>query len=209
MPGVLSGYLHKKRNGLVRRYVRGDVLDIGCGPATIAEFLTPSQKYVGIEIQEGYITYLRSRFPQHTFFRRDVERESLSLGSLRFDTVLMVALIEHLATPESVIVEVRKHIKPGGHLVISTPTCLGGAIHQFGATIGLFSREALADHKRTYGRSDLAALLFVCGMRIDLHKVFEFGANQLCVSTPVEWDRAASTQNPPMASTGAPAQPGR
>jgi 2-polyprenyl-3-methyl-5-hydroxy-6-metoxy-1,4-benzoquinol methylase len=196
MPGVLSGYLHKKRNGLVRRYVTGDVLDIGCGPATIAEFLEPSQKYVGIEIQDAYITYLRGRFPQHTFLRRDVERESLSLGSLRFDTVLMVALVEHLATPESVIVEARKHIKPGGHLVISTPTRLGGAIHQLGATIGLFSREALADHKRTYDQGDLAALLLDCGMRIDLHKTFEFGANQLCLCSPVQWDRSPSVQSP-------------
>jgi len=206
MPGVLSGYLHRKRNRLVRSHVRGDVLDIGCGPATIAESLEPSQKYVGIEVQEGYITYLRSRFPQHTFLRRDVETGPLSLGDLRFDTVLMVALIEHLAAPESVIVAVRSYIKPGGHLVISTPTPLGGAIHRLGASFGLFSRQALADHKRTYDRRDLAALLLDCGMRMDLHNTFEFGANQLCVSTPVQWNRSPSTQRASMASTRGPTQ---
>jgi len=98
--------------------------------------------------------------------------------------VLMVALIEHLVAPESVIVEVRRYMKPGGHLVISTPTPLGGAIHQLGASIGLFSRQAAADHKHIYDRRDLAALLFDCGMRMELHKTFEFGANQVCVSTP-------------------------
>lgn len=184
MPGVLSGYLHKKRNALVRSHVRGNVLDIGCGPASIAEFLDPCQKYVGIEVQEGYITYLRSRFPQHTFLRRDVDREPLALGNLRFDTVLMIAVVEHLASPERVIEDARNYMKPDSQLLITTPTALGSSAHRLGARLGLFAPEAVADHKCVYSRPSLSDLLERCGMQIVAHTHFELGANQLCISTP-------------------------
>ena len=184
MRGALSEYLRRRRSALVQPYLKGDVLDIGCGPATIAECLEPSQRYVGVEIQAGYITHLYTRFPQHTFIQRDVDSEPLSLGNLQFDTVLMVAVIEHLSAPERVIVEVQSYMKPSCSLVISTPTALGSAIQQLGAKIGLFSREAAVAHNRVYGRWQLADLLAKCGMRVVLHRTFELGANQLCVAAP-------------------------
>lgn len=198
MPGLLSGYLRSKRDALVQTYIKGDVLDIGCGPATVAELLDSRQRYVGMEVQPGYIAYLRRKFPQHTFVQRDVDEEPLSLGRVRFDTVLMMAVIEHLVRPEKVIVEARGHMKPGSYLVISTPTVLGNAIHHVGAKVALFSREAAVGHKHVYSRRQLAGLLARCEMQVVLHRTFEFGANQLCVSTPSEWNCSLSMADTPV-----------
>ena len=131
------------------------------------------------------MTYLRWKFPQHTFIQRDVDREPLSLGNSEFDTVLMVAVIEHLSAPERVITEVRNHMKPGSRLVITTPTVLGSAIHRGGARLGLFAHEAVADHKCVYGGKSLSDLLRRCRMDVVQHTFFELGANQLCVSSPL------------------------
>jgi 2-polyprenyl-3-methyl-5-hydroxy-6-metoxy-1,4-benzoquinol methylase len=183
MPGVLSGYLHKKRNGLVRRYVTGDVLDIGCGSATIAEFLEPSQKYVGIEIQDAYITYLSGRFPQHTFVCPNVDRELLSLGDAESDPVLMVVVTEHLFTTERLIWEVRKHMKPNSQLGTTTPTIHGSAIQRVGSPFGLFAREAVGHDGGRYGHTSLSNLLARCPVLALLHKHFQPAAKPLCIAT--------------------------
>ena len=185
MPGLLTGYLHRKRNAAVQRYLRGDVLDIGCGPAIVAGWLHSSQRYVGVEMQPEWMTHLRRKFPQHTFIQRDVDTETLSLGNSQFDTVLMVAVIEHLSTPDRVIKDARNYMKPNSRLVITTPTVLGSAVQRVGAGLGLFAHEAVADHKCVYGRKSLNDLLGRCGMQVVLHAHFEPGANQLCVSTPL------------------------
>lgn len=79
MPGLLTGYLHRRRNAAVQRYLKGDVLDIGCGPAIVARWLDSSQRYVSVDIQPEWITYLRREFPQHTFIQPDIDREPLWL----------------------------------------------------------------------------------------------------------------------------------
>jgi len=183
--GLLTGYLHRKRSAAIQRYLNGDILDIGCGPAIVAQWLDSTQRYVGVEMQPEWMTYLRWKFPQHTFIQRDVDREPLSLGNSEFDTVLMVAVIEHLSAPERVITEVRNHMKPGSRLVITTPTVLGSAIHRGGARLGLFAHEAVADHKCVYGGKSLSDLLRRCRMDVVRHTFFELGANQLCVSSPL------------------------
>ena len=185
MSGLLTGYLHRKRNAAVQRYLKGDVLDIGCGPAIVARWLDSSQRYVGVEMEPESMTHLRSKFPQHTFIQRDVDTETLSLGNSQFDTVLMVAVIEHLSTPDRLIKDARNYMKPNSRLVITTPTALGTTIHRVGARLGLFAHEAVIDHKYVYGRGSLTDLLGRCGMHVVLHRHFELGANQLCISTPL------------------------
>jgi len=51
MSGLLTAYLHGKRNALVQRHLDGDVLDIGCRPPTVAGFLDSGQRYVRVDIE--------------------------------------------------------------------------------------------------------------------------------------------------------------
>ena len=79
MSGLLTGYLHRRRNAAVQRYLKGDVLEIGCGPAIVARWLDSSQRYVGVEMQPESMTHLRRKFPQHTFIQPDIDSEPLWL----------------------------------------------------------------------------------------------------------------------------------
>lgn len=85
---------------LVSRYVRPKsqerVLDIGCGPASVLEFLPSDVSYVGFDPSPGYIAAAKSQYGNRgAFFAGYVTAESLgTLG--QFDTVLSVGVLHHL-----------------------------------------------------------------------------------------------------------------
>jgi len=181
MMPLLTDYLTRRRNELVSRYTRGDVLDIGCGPGAIIPFLDAGQRYVGIEISQAFLAYLSQRFPQRRFYNCNVDEEPLELDDEGFDTVLLVAVIEHLAHPEKVLAEIQKVLRPGGSLIITTPTLWGQRIHLLGARLGFFHPHAAAGHVRAYDYAAMRDLVRHVGLEIVEHRRFELGFNQLFI----------------------------
>jgi len=143
--------------------------------------LEDDQPYVGIDVREALIQHLRRQFPGRRFEVRDVDLEPLALGEQRFDTVLMLAVIEHLNYPERVLREVRGHMQPEGRLIMTTPTPLGHRLHAWGAKVGLFVPEAAVEHKCQFDQRSMARLLARVGMVIQHYHRFQFGCNQLFV----------------------------
>ena len=69
---ILSNYIQNKRVNLVKRYLHGEVLDLGCGPA---EFLNSSlniKGYCGIDYEKELINNLKIAFSliENTIFGR-------------------------------------------------------------------------------------------------------------------------------------------
>jgi len=169
---------------MILDYLKGNVLDIGCFNAYILSFLTDSQAYIGIDANEELIDSLRqeNRRQKTYFHRRDVERENLPRFDIEFETILMIALIEHLRDAESILEQCYQLLKDNGHLVITTPTPMGDKFHRIGAKLGLTSKEAVQEHHRIYSYKDMAELLTKTGFYIHLYRKFEFGMNQTFVA---------------------------
>jgi len=179
---LLTLYLEKRRNAIAKSYIKGDVLDIGCGSAFVARFLKKEQKYVGIELNTRRVNQLKDRYPECEFYDRDLEKTRLNLGKRKFDTILMIAVIEHLVDPKNIILECKKYLKKNGKLIITTPTSFGNNIvHKLGAKMGLFSRETVNDHKLIYDFESLKQMLASLGLRIVEYRKFEFCCNQLFI----------------------------
>lgn len=178
---LLTNYLRCRRYAIVEPFLRGEVLDIGCGNAATALPLESVRRYVGIDYHPALVARQRRNLPQHEFHVCDVDREPLPVNGQRFDTVLMVAVIEHLADPGRLLEQVAGHLRPGGRLVITTPTPWGERLHRLGARVGLFHPHAAAEHKHAYDRRQLEALLTACGFSVVIYRPFELGGNQLVV----------------------------
>lgn len=178
---LLTEYLRRKRHAMVEPYLRGDVLDVGCGNAAMSLALDDVHHYVGVDFNEIVLARQRELFPQHEYHQCDIDQELLPLGDRRFNTVLMVAIIEHLANPGWVLDQVADHLHPEGRLVITTPTPWGERIHSVGARVGLFHRHAAEEHKDAFNGRRLKTLLTTHGFSIERYQPFEFGANQLVV----------------------------
>ncbi len=162
-------------------WVRGAVLDLGCGPINIREIVGPGQTYVGVEGDPATLAWLKSRFPEHRFQACNLEREALDLDR-RFDTILMLAILEHLEDPGFLLKQLPQYLEPDGRVIATTPTPVGGRIHGIGARFGVFYREALEEHKAFYGARGLERLFAAHGMQIVQYRKFLFGGNQLAVA---------------------------
>ena len=178
---LLTGYVRQRRYAVIRSFVRGDVLDIGCG--NMLKSFTPEnmRRYVGIDANPALVANMRRLFPQHDFHLCDVDREPLPVHGQRFDTVLLVAVIEHLARPGWILSQIADCLRPAGRLVITTPTPWGLWVHRWGARLGLFHPHAVQQHRHAYDRRSLEALLTAHGFTMLLYRRFEWGANQLVI----------------------------
>jgi SAM-dependent methyltransferase len=181
--GILSRHIQKVRINACLPFVRGDVLDLGCGDSRILTLAGQRiEKYCGVESDPQLLKSLRQRFPQHTYLALDLERDTFTFETT-FDTVLMIALIEHIHNADHLIEQALSRLKPAGRLIITTPTPLGDKVHTIGACLGLFAKSAIEHHVKIYSRSDFETLARRFDLGTEEYRSFEFGCNQLLVLT--------------------------
>jgi SAM-dependent methyltransferase len=106
----------------VEKYIRprdGDrILDIGCGPGDILEFL-PSVRYLGFDVNQRYIQKATKRFGDRgTFFCKKLSRE-IGKELSDFDIILATGILHHLDNDEALkLFELAQAtLKPGGRLI--------------------------------------------------------------------------------------------
>ncbi|MFL6202293.1 MAG: class I SAM-dependent methyltransferase [Thermoanaerobaculia bacterium] len=113
-----------------RRYVRellrpspgSRILDIGCGPGTIRDYLPQDVDYAGYDLNWRYIEEARRRYPgRGRFFCARVEDAPDEPGG--FDLVLATAILHHLDDSEAgrLVASAWRHLRPGGSLVTLDP----------------------------------------------------------------------------------------
>jgi 2-polyprenyl-3-methyl-5-hydroxy-6-metoxy-1,4-benzoquinol methylase len=174
--GLLSPYLRRLRLAAARDFLRGRVLDIGCGTGALAE-LVDSPAYVGFDIDHECVAIARRRSPGHRF------EFCLPPESERFDTVVSLAVIEHVADPAQFLTMAARYLDDGAHarIVITTPHPALEWLHDLGAAVGLFSRHAHEEHEALLDRARLAECAERARLRLERYERFAFGANQLAV----------------------------
>ena len=179
---LLSGYLSKTRNERITSHVRGDVLDIGCGPGSLKNRMAGQiANYTGIDYDPEVIEQARQAHPDARFEVVNIDREPLPFEN-EFDTIVMVAVIEHIFNLGILGESLARALKPGGRVVFTTPTPFGNdVVHRFGAAIGLFSKVAADDHIVIFNRKRFEIFAHECGLRVAEHRLFQLGCNQLAV----------------------------
>jgi 2-polyprenyl-3-methyl-5-hydroxy-6-metoxy-1,4-benzoquinol methylase len=180
--GLFSHFLTRQRLRQALPYLKGSILDIGCGRANVLEYIAPEQAYVGVDRDENIYQWLLKNHPEREFHQMNVAKQNLNLGR-KFDTILMLAVIEHLTQPQKALRQASAHLNPGGKLLITTPSPLGDRIHRFGARFRLFSPLAVKDHETIFTRESLQTLLSECGLRLEKYQQFLLGGNQLFICT--------------------------
>jgi 2-polyprenyl-3-methyl-5-hydroxy-6-metoxy-1,4-benzoquinol methylase len=180
----LSHHLQRRRLSKIQGYVRGAVLDLGCGDGSLLKWLSPDQPYTGVEIRADLVRELQQSGLPHRFVVADLDSEDLALEPQVYDTIVMSAIIEHLRMPGRVLASLARLLADDGRVVITTPTHLGDLVHRLGATVSLFSREAEKEHQRIFDKRSLELLLRECGFATEHYETFDLGLNQLCIAVP-------------------------
>ncbi len=179
---LLTQYLKYSRYKRIAPYISGRVLDLGCGPAYIYQrYGARMTSYHGVDRPPERIMNLQEQYPEATFSQRDLDQSHVQ-SDQKFDSILMVALIEHLFNQEFVVRGLKELLSAEGRIIITTPTPFGNdVIHRIGAAIGLFSGNANHDHIVLYNRRRFELLAREVGLVVEYHQYFQLGCNQLAI----------------------------
>jgi 2-polyprenyl-3-methyl-5-hydroxy-6-metoxy-1,4-benzoquinol methylase len=137
------------------------VLDIGCGEGHFAAALAgEGTEVVAVDVAEEPLRRARARHPALDL--RLVEPEaSLPVEDSSFDIVWAGETIEHVADTSRWLSELRRALRSGGLVLLSTPD--HGPLSRLRLALSRHAFEArfdpLSDHLRFYTRRGLAGLL--------------------------------------------------
>jgi ubiquinone/menaquinone biosynthesis C-methylase UbiE len=137
------------------------VLDVGTGEGGFAaELVRVGAQVVGIDVAEEPLRRARARHPELDLRLVDGNGPWV-LPDASFDAVWAGETIEHIADTAGWLSEVRRVLRPGGRLLVSTPA--HGRVAMLGLALSGRAFDAhfdpRADHLRFYTRRTLARLL--------------------------------------------------
>jgi 2-polyprenyl-3-methyl-5-hydroxy-6-metoxy-1,4-benzoquinol methylase len=172
--GLLSPFLRKQRIKAIKPFLKGKILDIGCGSGILATLVSPDL-YKGFDIDITSINQANKNYPNHSFCLE------LPSENENFDIIVLLATIEHVASPVEFLTFISKYLKkdPSGSIILTTPNPAFEKIYSFGVYLGLFSKHANEEHEELIGFTRIKEIADLCNLEISLYKRFLFGANQL------------------------------
>jgi glycosyltransferase involved in cell wall biosynthesis len=147
-------------------YVGDRVLEIGAGIGTLTGQFIPREFYLASDINPSYLSYLRSYSVGKPYLRvghidAGIPSDFSGLEG-RFDTVLMINVLEHVSNEQVALGNVWSSLMPGGRAVILVP--------QHPALYGTLDRAL--DHRERYTRESLRKGLEQAGFHVE--RIFDF-----------------------------------
>jgi len=137
---------------LLSQVAAGDrVLDLGCGDGFFTAALSAIGTHaVGADIAERALGRARERHPGPEYVRIEPHGR-WPFPDAAFDVVWAGEVLEHVADTERFVDEVRRVLRPGGKLLVTTPG--------FGPLRRLRAPDPRGQHLRFYTRRTLRGLL--------------------------------------------------
>jgi len=151
------------RARFLREHVRAGerALDVGCGEGVFAaELARAGVEVVAIDVAEEPLRRARARHPELELRLVDGEGP-WELPDASFDVVWAGEVIEHVADTAAWLSEVRRVLRSGGTLLLSTPAHGRLELLRLALSRRAFAAhfDPRADHLRFYARDTLRALL--------------------------------------------------
>jgi 2-polyprenyl-3-methyl-5-hydroxy-6-metoxy-1,4-benzoquinol methylase len=105
---------------LAKDYVKGDVLEVGCGEGRgIHELIDQTKSFTALDKIDEALQKLRVKYPQAKFISGNFP--PLSASNDAYDVVISFQVIEHIRNDVFFLQEIHRVLRPGGIALISTP----------------------------------------------------------------------------------------
>jgi ubiquinone/menaquinone biosynthesis C-methylase UbiE len=130
-------------------------LDLGVGDGRVAEGIE-AVRLVGADVSQVALDRARRRLPQAELILVQPD-EPLPFADNEFDLVTCIETLEHVRDVQLALSEIRRVLRPGGRLALTTPVAsrwrvlFRGMEHPFSPHIRAFSRRSLRTTLETMG----------------------------------------------------------
>lgn len=139
---------------------RPRILDLGCGPGNLLDYLVPHGDTFGSDFSQDALNFCAGR-GFHRLFRADFH--SLPLRDACFDLITCIDVLEHLSDDRRAIAELVRVLRPGGTLVVSVP-----------AFMFLWGdHDTMYGHHRRYTTGEVRERFEAAGLRVHKLSYFE------------------------------------
>jgi 2-polyprenyl-3-methyl-5-hydroxy-6-metoxy-1,4-benzoquinol methylase len=117
---------HLARYQFVKKLAAGKrVLDAGCGSGYGSHILSEvAESVTGIDIAAEAIECASKNYSRSNLSYLNVDATNTGLPDQSFDMIVSFEVVEHIPDPGAYLSELKRLLKPGGSLVISTPNRL-------------------------------------------------------------------------------------
>jgi ubiquinone/menaquinone biosynthesis C-methylase UbiE len=144
----------------VVRFVRslGEVdaaLDVGCGDGRLTGELS-AKAVVGADVSQVALSRARQRLPDAVDLVELAPEQDLPFADNQFDLVLCAETLEHVQDVQRLLSEVRRVLRPGGRLAVTTPAHM----------VWIRPPDPLSPHLRFFTRRSLRRLLGEMGFEV-------------------------------------------
>ena len=176
MKDRLGRALYDWRLRVVRPHVAGRLLDIGCGANELVRGHAPGG--VGVDV--------------HQWGDVDVvvdDSAHLPFAGGEFDTVTIIAALNHIPNRADVLGEARRVLRPGGRLITTMiPPGISTLWHRLRRSSDADQTERGMKPGEVYGLTsrDVRRLITEAGFEIVLERRFMLGINRLTVARKLE-----------------------
>jgi len=106
---------------VAKDYIRGQVLEVGCGEGRGIDTLLPqAESFTAVDKIEPVINSLQQRFPTGKFMAMNIPPLS-GLADNTYDSIVSFQVIEHIQEDALFLKEIHRVLKPGGIALLTTP----------------------------------------------------------------------------------------
>lgn len=161
----------RKAAGMILSEPPGRLLDVGCGNGSFAAgFLKAGFAVAGIDMTDEQVATARARGVDARV--HDLGSGPLPFPDQSFDGAFAGEVIEHIVDTSTFLADIRRILKPGGYLVLTTPN-LASAENRARLLFGLypiwteFRLEGGQGHVRSYTRKTLERHLRETGFAVE------------------------------------------
>lgn len=101
------------------------ILGVGCGVGFLGEYYKNNDNYVvGLDVSNVAIAEAKKRLSEVYDVDLEAPDWPAELLNKKFDLIILAEVIEHLLMPEELLIKIKKLLKPGSEVVITTPNFL-------------------------------------------------------------------------------------
>lgn len=106
---------------IARDFVRGDVLEVGCGEGRgISILMERANSFTAVDKLEDVMHDLRTKYPSGKFLSMNIPPLH-ELKDNAYDSIVSFQVIEHIEDDKLFLKEIHRVLKPGGIALITTP----------------------------------------------------------------------------------------